>query len=1024
MARKVLAEFDAIDGPFNAKVRLIEQGVARFEKGTLAGFSRVEKGLDSLLGYAARLRNVSYLVAGGLGASQFTQFIDTSIRIRNELRGIGEDSNANFQKVYLAATRSLAPIDAFTSAVLRTQKVMGDKQSFDQTVRQVETLTKLLAVSGKSEAERASTLLQFTQALQAGALQGDEMRALRENAPVEFLRAIAKAAGGTLADLKKFSQEGVITTEVMIRALDSLAATADARIGKVTLTIGDAVNVLRNGAIVAAEAFNGGSGLSSAVVGTLSEVGNILGQSAGAARMFGEAVKVAGVLFAGAFAGRKISDATSWLSAFLREAKTGESARQNLLALRNDVVLAQTAVSNATDTLAKKKAALALAEAKGTTSAASLAKAQAGVLAAEKALIIQREVLITATNAAAVAQERLSFAARAGAAAANVAKAAWAFMGGWPGLLLIAGTAFYALKSSAEAAFGEAAQGISDNQTAVSELKDEYRAAADQITQDLRSLEQAHKDVADAVRSGDTEVQLAAQGEITALDARIAKNRELLQTYTALMAAKLQESKDALATLNATEARDAGAAIGKTAVVGGKFYAKGAPVPANDAEVKSYVDGLQKKIMAGQKLDAAETEFLNHHLTLVQARQQVDDQAAALTQALVATQEGMIALVDRSASGVQAEISGLAQSFAAIGNTDVAGQMMSLADAMASYQADFEAGRITADEFLTLTQSLKDQTDLYVQSLNGVDAMRFDGLMGQFSTMLDWLNKLTIQAWDFASIPALRGPAGMGAPPADPISENPGKPKKGGGGGQTQAEKDQKAALDFIKEMMTAEEQRAAKLTELLALRQRLVESYGPEAQAVADLDAAIQRYRDSADEAAQAQQQLFDDLSNQLANAITDWTNFGDVVRHILASLVQSYGPDFFTALLTPGKQTGDSTGTWLGNMLTGQNHSGGGFGTQNARSISPMAFMGAPRFHNGLMPDEFTAILQKGETVLPKGFSPAGGGVSINMPIDMRGADPSMRPFIEGQIAQLKKELPGRVVSAVKSAQKSRSL
>ena len=63
---------------------------------------------------------------------------------------------------------------------------------------------------------------------------------------------------------------------------------------------------------------------------------------------------------------------------------------------------------------------------------------------------------------------------------------------------------------------------------------------------------------------------------------------------------------------------------------------------------------------------------------------------------------------------------------------------------------------------------------------------------------------------------------------------------------------------------------------------------------------------------------------------------------------------------------------------------HSGGVVGgAGNAtRMAHPAMFVGAPRFHNGLMPDEFPAILQKGEAVIPKNQTAAlfgGGGVSI---------------------------------------------
>ena len=45
--------------------------------------------------------------------------------------------------------------------------------------------------------------------------------------------------------------------------------------------------------------------------------------------------------------------------------------------------------------------------------------------------------------------------------------------------------------------------------------------------------------------------------------------------------------------------------------------------------------------------------------------------------------------------------------------------------------------------------------------------------------------------------------------------------------------------------------------------------------------------------------------------------------------------------------------------------------------RSIPASYFSNAPRYHAGLMPDEQPAILQKGETVIPKGGLVGGGDI-----------------------------------------------
>lgn len=62
---------------------------------------------------------------------------------------------------------------------------------------------------------------------------------------------------------------------------------------------------------------------------------------------------------------------------------------------------------------------------------------------------------------------------------------------------------------------------------------------------------------------------------------------------------------------------------------------------------------------------------------------------------------------------------------------------------------------------------------------------------------------------------------------------------------------------------------------------------------------------------------------------------------------------------------------------------HQGGkvGVGPQSMRSgVNPAIFAGAPRLHNGLLPGEFPAILQKGEVVIPKTAARRGGSMVDN--------------------------------------------
>jgi tape measure domain-containing protein len=101
---------------------------------------------------------------------------------------------------------------------------------------------------------------------------------------------------------------------------------------------------------------------------------------------------------------------------------------------------------------------------------------------------------------------------------------------------------------------------------------------------------------------------------------------------------------------------------------------------------------------------------------------------------------------------------------------------------------------------------------------------------------------------------------------------------------------------------------------------------------------------------------------------------------------------------------------------------HSGGVVGetAAPAMSVSPSLFVGAPRFHSGLMPDEFPAILQKGETVIPRGGFAAGGGITVNIIESQdkggqvnRRTDSNGNQMLEIFVAQVKGSIARDIVS-----------
>jgi tape measure domain-containing protein len=82
--------------------------------------------------------------------------------------------------------------------------------------------------SGATAQETSNALIQLKQGLASGVLQGEELRSIREQAPLAA-QAIAKELGVSIGELKDLAAQGQVTTDVVLRALGKLQ---DTQLGK------------------------------------------------------------------------------------------------------------------------------------------------------------------------------------------------------------------------------------------------------------------------------------------------------------------------------------------------------------------------------------------------------------------------------------------------------------------------------------------------------------------------------------------------------------------------------------------------------------------------------------------------------------------------------------------------------------------------------------------------------------------------------------------------------------------------
>lgn len=112
------------------------------------------------------------------------------------------------------------------------------------------TFQKMLRLGNLKTSERDSAILQFTQAMGAGVLQGDEFRSISENAQL-IKKAVADFMGVSTGALKELSSEGKITAEIMKGAILSMVDEVDAKLALLPRTFADAWTDFKNNATIA-----------------------------------------------------------------------------------------------------------------------------------------------------------------------------------------------------------------------------------------------------------------------------------------------------------------------------------------------------------------------------------------------------------------------------------------------------------------------------------------------------------------------------------------------------------------------------------------------------------------------------------------------------------------------------------------------------------------------------------------------------------------------------------------------------
>lgn len=191
------------------------------------------------------------LAAVGVGAFVMEMFraADAYTTLSNRIRAAAstqEEFARAEQEVFNIAQRTRTSFEETANLYGRFQAVTRSLRiSQEDLFKMLETVNQAIQVGGATSSGAAAGLLQFSQALAAGVLRGEEFNSIMENTP-GLAAAIAKGLNVPIGALRNMAMQGQLTAKAITDALQRVAPEVSRAFSAMTPTVSQAFQVLSN----------------------------------------------------------------------------------------------------------------------------------------------------------------------------------------------------------------------------------------------------------------------------------------------------------------------------------------------------------------------------------------------------------------------------------------------------------------------------------------------------------------------------------------------------------------------------------------------------------------------------------------------------------------------------------------------------------------------------------------------------------------------------------------------------------
>lgn len=253
-----------------------------------AEVDKIGSGLSGLTGLLAGLASVGF-------AKSILDTADAMQSVNSQVRQV-----TSSETEYLAVQRQLldtanntrASLESTASLYVSTSRALKDYGYTQQEILKfTEATNNAMTIGGVGAQQQAAALMQLSQALGSGVLQGDEFKSIAEAAPI-LLDTIAEYMGKSRAEIKKLGSEGKLTADVIFKAISGASEKFGEQAAKMPMTMGNALQIFRNNWQSLVGDMMNGTGIMSRVAAVIAFVANHLKELVGAAVLVGIAMLV------------------------------------------------------------------------------------------------------------------------------------------------------------------------------------------------------------------------------------------------------------------------------------------------------------------------------------------------------------------------------------------------------------------------------------------------------------------------------------------------------------------------------------------------------------------------------------------------------------------------------------------------------------------------------------------------------------------------------------------------------------